>query len=194
MKKERYYLIDLFKLLGAILVVCIHTIATGGRVGILYSFISKILYGLPVPFFFVCSGFFIGNKILKEPNNIKTNTIKYIKRLIVPFIFWCLISSVFVFDFIGGYKSIHFWIEFFQKLFFSPWSAMWYVSSLIIAILILYLFIKHKKIKELIIFSIIMYIFSLICGNYHFLIKNTFLINIINNYKKIFITTRNGLF
>ena len=194
MKKNRYYLIDLFKLLGAIAIVATHTIATGGRTGPFYTFLSKIIYGLPVPFFFVCSGFLLGNKLLKKDNDLKETTISYIKRLILPLCFWCFVSQFFLYDFIGGYNNINFWITLVQNFLFSPWSAMWYVMGLIIAIIIIYPFIKKKKYKELLILSFIMYLVSLLFGNYYFLIKNEVITNIFTYYKKIFLTTRNGLF
>ncbi len=194
MKKDRYYLIDLFKLLGAISIVATHTIATGGRTGVFYTLLSKIVYGLPVPFFFVCSGFLLGSKLLKKDTVIKDTITSYIKRLIIPLCFWCFVSQFFLYDFIGGYNNVNFWITLVQNFFFSPWSAMWYVMGLIIAIIIIYPFIKKKKFKELIILSLVMYLVSLLFGNYYFLIKNDTVTNIFTVYKRIFLTTRNGLF
>lgn len=194
MKKDRYYLIDLFKLLGAVAIVATHTIATGGRVGVFYTFLSKIIYGLPVPFFFVCSGFLLGSKLLKKDSDLKNTIISYIKRLIIPLCFWCFISQFFLYDFIGGYNSLNFWIKLLQNFFFSPWSAMWYVMGLIIAIIIICPFIKKGKYKELIILSLIMYLVSLFFGNYYFLIKSDTISSLFSTYKSIFLTTRNGLF
>lgn len=194
MKKERFYLIDLFKLLGAICIVMIHTIATGGREGILYDFLGKVIYGLPVPFFFVCSGFLFGNKILKKDSDLKEITKKYLKRLLIPLVFWCLISSFFVFDFRSNYQNISFWMTFFQRFLFSPWCAMWYVMGLIVAIGIMYWFIKKDKVKYLVYLVPLLYVFALLCGNYYFIIQNTFIANIINEYETIFLTSRNGLF
>lgn len=194
MKKDRYYLIDLFKFIGAIAIVATHTIATAGRTGPFYTFLSKIIYGLPVPFFFVCSGFLFGSKVLKKDNNLNVTVKNYIKRLIIPLCFWCFVSQFFLYDFIGNYSSISFWIELIQNFIFSPWSAMWYVMGLIVAIIIIYPFIKKGKYKELIIISLVMYLVSLLFGNYYFLIKNDTITNIFSTYKNIFLTTRNGLF
>ena len=144
MKKDRYYLIDLFKFLGAIAIVMTHTIATGGRTGLFYTFLSKVVYGLPVPFFFVCSGFLIGNKILKKDSDLKIIVISYIKRLIIPLCFWCFISQFFVFDFLGNYSNLSFWIRIVQEFFFLPWCAMWYVMGLIVAMIIIYPFAKNN--------------------------------------------------
>ena len=193
MKRERYYLIDLFKFLSAICIVMIHTIATGGREGIIYTFIGKVIYGIPVPFFFVCSGFLLGEKIIVKKSDVKETTKNYIKRLIIPLVFWCLISSFFVFDFSKA-LSASFWLDFFQKFFFSSWCAMWYVMGLIVAIILMYPFIKKGKYRLLIIIGIILFFIGLLSGNYYFIIKDTFMENVFASYDKIFLTTRNGVF
>ena len=194
MTKNRYYLIDLFKFIGAIIIVSIHTIATGGRVGTFYTFLSKVVYGLPVPFFYVCSGFLLGNKFLKKDTVIRDTTINYIKRLIIPLCFWCFVSQFFLYDFIGNYSKCSFWLELIQNFFFSPWSAMWYVMGLIVAVIIMYPFVKKKKYNALIIVSMILFLIGLLSGNYYFLVKDTFISDGFKFYEKIFLTTRNGLF
>lgn len=193
MKKERYYLIDLFKFLAAICIVMIHTIATGGREGIIYTFLGEVIYGIPVPFFFVCSGFLLGEKIIVKKSNVKETVKNYVKRLIIPLIFWCLISSFFVFDFSKA-LSVSFWLDFFQKFFFSSWCAMWYVMGLIVAIILMYPFIKRGKYRLLITIGIILFFIGLLSGNYYFIIKDTFMESVFSSYDKIFLTTRNGLF
>ena len=194
MKKSRYYLIDLFKFIGAIIIIAIHTIATGGREGLFYTFLSKVIYGLPVPFFYVCSGFLLGSKLLKQDVHIKNTIVNYIKRLIIPLCFWCFVSQFFLYDFIGNYNNISFWLELVQTFLFSPWSAMWYVMGLIVAVIIMYPFIKKNKYLSLVMVSLVVYLIGLLFGNYYFLIKDTFISDGFNIYQKIFITTRNGLF
>lgn len=194
MKKERFYLIDLFKIISSICIVMIHTIATGGRVGTFYTFLGKIIYGFPVPFFFVCSGFLLGEKVLKKKDDNKKIFLDYIKRLLIPLCFWCFISMFFVFDFKSNFLNLSFWLEIIWRFIVSPWCAMWYVMGLIIAIIIIYPFLKKEKWKWLFTLSIILFFIGLLGGNYYFIIENTTLAKPLLWYYKIFLTMCNGIF
>ena len=89
-----YKLVDLAKLLFAFFVVAIHTNIFKNNIRIIPYILNHSLFGLAVPFFFVCSGFFLGCKINQKDNLIEKKAIikKYIVRLSIMFVFWLLIG------------------------------------------------------------------------------------------------------
>lgn len=191
-----YKLVDLAKLLFAFFVVAIHTNIFKNNIRIIPYILNHSLFGLAVPFFFVCSGFFLGCKINQKDNLIEKKAIikKYIVRLSIMFVFWLLIGlprqiydlrDMNVFLII---KSI------IKKIIFYPWGALWYILAVILAVVIMIPFIKKNKIKIAVILGIVLYLFALICNNYYFLVKNTFAEVIVNKYIQLCISARNGIF
>lgn len=77
---------------------------------------------------------------------------------------------------------------------FYPWGALWYLLALIVAIILLYPFYKHKNYLAPVCIGIILYCFALISNSYYFIIENTFLQKVIDCYNNIFLSSRNGLF
>lgn len=194
--KESYSGIDIIKFLFSVCVVGIHT-------NILTSETSNIEWGifhgifrLAVPFFFVCSGFFLGLKLYRTNtfNDGKNEIKKYIKRLIVPYIFWLIIGLPFQVYKLRADNFVLIIFKLIRSILFYPWGALWYIWALIIAILLITPFYKKGKIKYAMLIGGILYFFALICNNYYFLIENTFLQKFIDIYLKVFHSSRNGLF
>lgn len=80
---KKFNCIDLFKFLMAIVVIAIHTDPLIDSKNQILKNIVDIIYVSAVPFFFLASGFFLGNKIKKQDNiEYKTTIIKqYLKKL-----------------------------------------------------------------------------------------------------------------
>ncbi|MBR1416419.1 MAG: acyltransferase [Bacilli bacterium] len=197
--KENYAYIDYLKLFLCFCVVGIHAEIFYNFDNIIDYTIFHAIFRIAVPFFFLCSGFFLGLKLyktndIKEKNNIIN---KYLKRLLVPYIFWMIIGSFKVFSLLEG----SFIIKIFKLVrvaIFNPWTALWYVWAIIVFLLIykvlLNVFKDKLNLNKLIIVSIFLYLFALLCNNYYFVVINTPLKSIIDLYMKIFITPRNALF
>ncbi len=81
-----------------------------------------------------------------------------------------------------------------RDLVFYPWGAMWYISALIIATCICYFFYKKNKLPQLCLIGLLLYLFALLCNNYYFVSNNSILRIIIDNYLKIAVSARNGIF
>ena len=195
--KENYAYIDYLKLFFCICVIGIHA-------QIFYNFDNTFDYVLfhsvfrsAVPFFFVASTFFLGlklkNKDLKDKNKIIN---KYLIRLIIPYIFWMVVSSFKVISMLEG-SILTKIIKLIRVALFNPWSALWYIWALIVFLIIYKILINVFKdkfnINVLLIISLVLYLIALLCNNYYFLIENTFMNKIINTYMNIFITPRNGV-
>lgn len=113
------------------------------------SALRSYVFSLAVPFFFICSGYFLGVKInhinnLKEYQSVLN---QYFKRLVVPYFIWggvyFLVESLA--DVVTeGYTiwnavllRLHYW------LVSSPGGGLWYVQTILILLLILKL--NHKR-------------------------------------------------
>ena len=195
--KENYAYIDYLKLFFCICVIGIHA-------QIFYNFDNTFDYVLfhsvfrsAVPFFFVASTFFLGLKLKNKSLNDKNIVInKYLIRLIIPYIFWMVVSSIKVISMLDGGLLVKI-IKLIRVALFNPWSALWYIWALIVFLIIYKILINIFKdklnINVLLVISLVLYLIALLCNNYYFLIENTFMNKIINTYMNIFITPRNGI-
>ena len=195
--KENYAYIDYLKLFFCICVIGIHA-------QIFYNFDNTFNYVLfhsvfrsAVPFFFVASTFFLGLKLKNKSLNDKNIIInKYLIRLIIPYIFWMVVSSIKVISMLDGGLLVKI-IKLIRVALFNPWSALWYIWALIVFLIIYKVLINIFKdkfnINVLLVISLVLYLIALLCNNYYFLIENTFMNKIINTYMNVFITPRNGI-
>lgn len=193
--KKNYALIDIFKFIFAIGIVALHTGVFSSYNNIFSYSVLHCFIRLGVPFFFTVSGFFVGIKLFNS-NNKKDVIIKYIKRLLVPLIFWILINLPFqIYKFyILGDSFSNIILKLIRNLLFYPWGAMWFVLALIVALIIIMPFYKKNKIKNVVIIGAILYLFALLANNYYFLVENTIFQKFIDLYLKVFVSPRNGIF
>lgn len=199
MKKENIHdnkIIDILKIFFSICVVAIHTGIFSDRTSLTQYFIFQSVFRLAVPFFFVCSGYFIGLKLFnKKDKSDKTIVIKkQISRLKYPLFFWLIIGIPIQIYFLKDNSSIYIILKLVQKSLFYPWNAFWYVLALIVALVIILQFYKKNKLELCFKIACFLYCFSLICNNYYFAIENTFIKFFVDKYMYIFISARNGLF
>ena len=194
MNKNSYELIDVLKLFFAVCVVGIHTNLLCDFNNDLQWYIYAVFFLLAVPFFFIVTGFLFGSRL--QHNNIDDITHKTIKRLLVPLLFYLIISIPYkfisVYHTTGGISLTI--VELVKGALFYPWSSLWFLHASIIAIFILRFFIKHDKLKFLLIINVISYAICLLPDSYQFLISSGSIRTIIKLYLNIFISTRNGIF
>lgn len=190
--KKQYPLVDIFKLIFAISILAVHSNVFLGENNTSW-FILHGFCRLGVPFFFVASGFFLAISLKKNNGSIDIVK-KYIKRLLVPFVFWVLLNFIPLFITWRHEPISTIALKTVQNLLLYPCGAMWYILALMISSILTYPFYKKKKLPICIIISAILYIFALLCNNYYFLIENTFVQGIIDNYLNIAVSARNGIF
>ena len=194
-EKDKYELLDIFKFIFSICIVVLHIEVLNEFPNSINWYVTRLLFRLAVPFFFVSSGFLYGNKILNQNYKLKEITKNYIKRLSIPFIFWLAIGLIP--ELVSKYTGslLHRCKELFLYSIFYPYGALWYIYALIFAIFILYFFYKKGKYLLPIILGYILYIFALLCNSYYFIIeKSTYIKKIVDKYMEICISPRNGLF
>ncbi len=194
-KKANYVWIDIIKLICAVFIVGIHTEVLNNKEDTIQWYMMHLLFKLAVPFFFVCSGFLFGKKYLENPADLKKISKKQIKRLLIPFIFWMLVSLPYeIITTVKEEKVFIIVIEIIKKAIFYPWGALWFLLAVIVAIIIEYFFLKKNKLNWAMVLSIFLFVFGLLGNSYYFVIKGTVFQKVMDMYTNIFITTRNGIF
>lgn len=139
--------IDIAKFIMAIIVVSIHT-DPFIQFSNFYYFYHSII-GLPVPFFFLATGFFIGIKMKDTGGDYTKSLVKYIKLyLIWTIIYLPLAIHYYVFSSDPSftlYSAIKNYIIglFFTGEHYNSWM-LWYLLSVIYTLLLLFIFSKIK--------------------------------------------------
>ena len=189
--------IDLFKLFFAFCVVAIHTQLLKDFSESINWYITHLIFRLAVPFFFVASGYFYANKFLPTSED-KTKRMEvcksFITKLLPPFIVFSAIGLIFYAIPLFLQKDnilIIIIIKLCRTAIFYPRGAMWYIAATMLAVFIFSKFWEKRKLLTLI--AIISYFFALLCNSYYFLIADTPIAIVINNYMYIFISARNGI-
>lgn len=189
--KINYQMVSLVQFILAILVIMLHS----SRIFQydVYHFIQKSIFSrMAVPFFIVCSSFFIREKALQDTNYQK----RYIKKYIKTYLFW---SAIF----------IPYGLSYFLSLTLSPILIplglliaifytgicyhLWYIPSFLTGSYLVDTVLKKINFKYVILLSLILFSIGSI-ETYSAFLKNTRLLSIYSNYTSIFFTSRNGLF
>lgn len=191
--------VDFFKLLFSLFVVAIHakllSFPESGLSERVSWYLVHMLLRLAVPFFFVTSGYFYGNKFWKVCSSRDGRLAickKYIIRLTPPLVFWGTLGIVpFAITTFQSDKSFKM-LRIMQLAIFYPKGATWFVAACILAVLIISLFWENKRC--LMVFAVLGYVFAMLCNSYYFVIQDTFLQKIVDLYMKVCISARNGVF
>lgn len=176
--KANYNAIDLIKFICAILVCILHMPPFGKDTeGVLYYFnygFTAFLCRLAVPFYFICSGFFLFYKLERSEN--KNDVLKnYIFKILRLLGIWTVIL-------------------------FVGWDGhLWYLGATIVAIMMVYVLLKMNiKCRYLLLVVGGLYIIGLLGDSYYGLFKLIEKMPVIHHvslgYNMLFDTTRNGVF
>lgn len=91
MKSNTVSAVDLFKCIFAICVVAIHTMAFKDHGESAYFAFTYCITSFAVPYFFVCSGYFLGRKIYGkdlQKSDYRLIIKNYAQRLLKPYLIW----------------------------------------------------------------------------------------------------------
>lgn len=191
--------IDIVKLFFAYCVVAIHTLPFSEFWnGTIYNLLFKNLFCLAVPYFFVCSGFFLGKKLNQTTqfNEQKIIIVKYFKRLAIPYIFWGSIYFVMqiAIDVINNnnslLKSITYYLHY--LIMSSPGGGLWYVQTILLMLLIIYFVGVGKRFEILTGILFVCYILSHIIYGLSEIPSGGYVASkIVMLYESIFVSRRN---
>ena len=135
-------------------------------------------------------------KIFEATSRARYHYPKYIFRLLIPLIIFENINNLLeiIKQLLRQTPKLTICHDILKHILFYPYGALWYVQASIIAIIIIYPFLKKGRIQIILIISIFLYAFALLCNNYYFLIENSYLQIIVDSYMQLFISARNGIF
>lgn len=188
-KNNVYYgMVDVLRLVFAILVMMIHTMAFQSVNENLRIATSMGICRLAVPFFFIVSGYFLYNRI-KSPKEPKAT----LKRLLVLYVSWVLIETVTLIPVVLSNLNMPIRIIIQRFLFIGITGSLWYISSLIITIFIIAPLLRRDKIAFLLIVGFILYLFGTSGDTYNGLYENTVLTPLIKGYTGIFFLPQVGI-
>lgn len=164
-KKRIYSGVDLMKLLFAISIVFMHTYCHD--LGIIGSTIVKFVSVTGVPFFFICSGFFlkIGLDRYQSDDEKRAYYNNYIIRLLKMYVSWSLITlPVAVIIITRAYpdSSVFFKFIYWIRMFLLSGSlgVYWYILALMISSFFLYYSDKRGYTVFLFVFSFIFFVWG----------------------------------
>ena len=159
--------LDVMKLTCAFLIVYLHSFLHD--LGIVGQWIYESLSLIGVPFFFITSGFLYSKKLYS--NKLSFNYFKkYNTHLIKMYIVWTIITLPVSWLCIewghGEFSLLMKIIYLFRMIFFSGSCGIyWYILSLILCSLIIYLFIKNGQINLLYIIAAIFFLLGVWYGS-----------------------------
>ena len=153
---ERKNGIDLFKLIGAFFIMCLHT--SYGSLNQEYVDNLRLFSRWAVPFFFISTGFFLGNKIENKKidfKRIQKNVITLISILIVSSVIYLPI------DFIKGNITIKI-----ANILTGSYFHLWFIGALLIGYFFIWYLYSIKKNNFLPLISICIIILALFSDSY----------------------------
>lgn len=162
--KERNCSLDMFRLLAAVLVVMCHTHIFKDVNQELYFAVSQQLPRFTVPFFFGVTGYYYIGALMKGKDILK----KQMAGLMKAYIAWTIIyyaASFGVNVILGGEDLVTFLVE--RVIFFftvGSYSHMWYMISLIYAVLITTIAFKVAGEKGICMLSCLGIVFTIIAA------------------------------
>lgn len=145
---KRNEFIDMMRIIGCIMVICIHSNPLTKISGILNFAVCQIISRIAVPFFFVASGYFFAQKLYSKDNNRNEKIKKYILKQINVYLIFSLIYclfNIFIFKTIQ-FDSIKSILLFIREYLFIGYYHLWYLNALIISTILLV--IIWKKIER----------------------------------------------
>lgn len=167
---ERNYAIDKMKFLCMIAVVCIHTNPFGNKdIGLMINILCRVA----VPLFFISSGYLLNSKFSYE--YVHKYFIKIFKLFLSWIIFYILLDLTLksISNIVNGNHIFYEYKEYFSNfkildIYYASGiikKHLWYLSSILCVIPILYITIKYKMVKISLFISLILNIIGIFIYN-----------------------------
>lgn len=140
-EKNEYRALDFLKFAAAFLVVAIHIPPFEEAAPVFSHEFQQVICRMAVPFFFVCTGYFMGEKIA-DKGRVK----KYLFHIIKMYVWWSLLYLIPIIDrFWEKKRSAAGNLSELARRFFliGSYIQLWYLLATVVAVLLLYLLATH---------------------------------------------------
>ena len=169
MQSNNYNTVDLFKLIGSLMIFMLHLDIFRDSATLRYPF--ELLARWAVPFFFVISSFLLFSKEDPSSHNIDKQTlIKYIKRIAILYAAWFIVnlpSTVYLELIRPGIGKIDTWISFIKGALLSmTFAGSWYLLSSIFSAFLLFQMSKKLPTQKCILISTLPFSLCLLTSAY----------------------------
>lgn len=198
MKQTRQYgAIDIAKYIGAMLVVAIHTFPFIDFSESFHLFFISTVCRLAVPFFFVCSAFFLFTRMRETPRKSSSLLRRYLRRLLVLYLVWTVIYLPYT---IWNYSAAGFsltallgWIrDFFLN---GSYYHLWFLPALMLGTLIFWQLQKKEKLSSALLICLVLYVFGYLINIFAPLWQSMSGISVVYGFfEKTLVTARDGIF
>ncbi len=198
LSRKNYWSLDVAKFFCALLIISAHFATEWGKFPTIIDY-GFSLYIIAVPFFFCCSGFLFFKKLnsLETKESKRKYFIQYEKRLWIMYGLWSAVYFVHVlYSWItGGGITLRKILSFVHMaLVIQTYSTIWFLPALAIGVAITYFLVTKLTKKQVLIISVLLYVFGMFGYTYKFVVDGTPVGDFYDFYLVIFKTTRNGLF
>lgn len=193
-KRKEYVALDYFRILGAFLIVAIHTSPLTCVNSTADFVVTRIFARVAVPFFLMVTGYFVLPAYLKAPEEGRRKILSFLKKTSLLY-GTAILLYVPILVYNGYFRNIKL-TKLLQDIFFNgTFYHLWYLPGAITGVLLLWLLLKYLKPQIVFIITLILYCIGLLGDSYYGLIKGIPFINGIYAFIfKLFEYTRNGLF
>lgn len=184
-------MVSLLQFIFAILVIMLHSSRLFQNDA--YHFIQKSIFSrMAVPFFIVCSSFFVRAKTSQDSNYQK----KYIKNYVKNYLIWSTIFIPYGLFYFSSFSLPPTLIPLglVVALFYTGLCYhLWYIPAFLTGTYLVNSVLKKASLRYTIFFFFILFTFGSI-ETYSAFLENTKLLSLYSSYASIFFTSRNGLF
>lgn len=191
MNQKAYFdCVNIAKLFLALAIVVMHCALVP-----YHSLFMTLVCRLGVPYFFIASGFFLQRKCHAAQPEIAVKG--YLKRLFLPYFVFSIvwIIQLLIDDYLERKSLEASIISLIQSIIFYPRGALWYVWASIIGVIMLYPFMRKKKLLLALPFGIAMFMIGLLANNYYFLADGSVRLKpIVDGYLEICLVSNNAPF
>jgi peptidoglycan/LPS O-acetylase OafA/YrhL len=166
---DRIYSIDFIKFFAILAVVIIHIFPLDGFTG---YFIIDNIARFAVPFFFAASGYFFAQKMIQKDSSffyLKSYVMKLTKIYFAWLIFYAIYDVLLILlkgnDIQGNLDKYFDKFTLLNLFYYGKGTSgyqLWFLTALIWSTIIVYLFIKFKKIGVLFVLSIVLNLLGLL--------------------------------
>lgn len=197
--KKNYAALDLAKYAGAMLVVAIHTFPFEDISPAFNLYFISTICRLAVPFFFVCSSFFLFGKERKAASVLEKRRVllSYLKRLGILYLIWTVIYLPYT---IWNYSEAGFtflsllgWIRDF--LLNGSYYHLWFLPALMLGVCLVWYWNEKKGLVHALKISLILYVIGYVINIFGPFWQTVPGVSIVYGFfTKTLVTARDGIF